>query len=385
MDAGGAACMTVFALPTLDSDLRDWLDAHADALDNGSARAEAVTPTLAQAGLFAIGVPPSSGGTGGTTGDAILAISSVAAHSLTAAFVFWGQRTFIEYLLHSPNVALREAWLPALLDGRHAGATGLSNAMKYLGGIESLQIRAVETDHGITVDGKLPWVTNLRKEGFVVAAVAERANGQTPAILAIPHDACGVLRSADLDLVAMRSSNTAALDLTGVALDASWIIDDDALRFLAHVRPAFLGLQCGLSIGLTHRCLHEARRANDALSHEIEALESRLASAVQPLLDGVASGVFRAHAAPLFELRIELAELAVAASALEIQAAGGGGYLRPRSRDHSGADTANRVAKAARDGGAARRWREAAFVPIVTPSLTQLKLALAHRAASTAA
>ncbi|RKP53582.1 acyl-CoA dehydrogenase family protein [Pararobbsia silviterrae] len=403
MDAGGASGMTTRSLPPLDARLRDWLDAYADALDDGSAAPESVMPALAQAGQFSIGVPDSLGGTGGAITDAILAVASVAARSLTAAFVFWGQRTFIEYLLQSPNTGLRDRLLPALLDGRHAGATGLSNAMKYLGGIESLQIRAVETGHALDIEGTLPWVTNLRKEGFVVAAVAGRANGQTPVIVAIPHDAPGVSRSDDLDLVAMRSSNTAAIDLARVALDDSWIIAVEAMPFLARVRPAFLGLQCGLSIGLAQRCLDEARRAADALSAEIDTLDHRLATVTQRLLDGVASGVFRAHAAPLFEIRIELAAIASAAAALEIQSAGGRGYLRPKREDREDLGNAaplrastHAVAQVAapapmsappatRDGGVARRWREAAFIPVVTPSLTQLKLELARRATSTAA
>ena len=363
--------MTIPAAPALDANVRVWLDTHAAALDEGVSSPEDLTPKLGQAGLFSIGVPSGLGGHGGSIVDAILSLAGVASHSLTAAFVLWGQRTFIEYLLHSPNDALRERQLPALLEGRHAGATGLSNAMKYLGGIESLQVQAADAPHGLSVSGKLPWVTNLRKGGFVVAAVAERQNGRAPSIIAIPHDAPGVSRSPDLDLVALRSSNTAAIDLVDVQLDASSVIDDDALRFLSRVRPAFLGLQCGLSIGLARRCLSEAQRAADALSPEIDAIEHRLALVTQRLLDGVASNAFRVGAAPQFELRIELAEIASSAAALEIQAAGGRGYLRS-TRETNGPEVA-------------RRWREAAFIPIVTPSLTQLKTELARHAATTVA
>lgn len=373
--------MSPVSLPALSTSLREWLDAHADALDEGAAAPESVVPKLAEAGLFSIGVPLTFGGSGGSIADAILHVASVAQHSLTAAFVFWGHRTFIEYLIQSPNGALREAWLAQMLDGRHAGATGLSNAMKYLGGVESLQIQAADTRDGFAVTGKLPWVTNLRKEGFIVAAVAERPPG-SPVILAIPNDLRGVVRSADLDLVAMRSSNTAAIDLVDVQLDRAWVIDDDALRFLPRVRPAFLGLQCGLSIGLARRSLHEARHAEGALGQEIAALEHRLAAVTQRVLDGVASNVFRANAAPLFEARIELADVAAAAIALEVQAAGGRGYLRASASPPTDAAPANRAAPVARDGGVARRWREAAFIPIVTPSLTQLKVELARRKAS---
>ena len=64
----------------------------------------------------------------------------------------------------------------------------------------------------------------------------------------------------------------------------------------------------------------------------------------------------------MFRLRIALADVVQQAALLELQASGGRAYLL----DH--------------DPGFARRWREAAFVPIVTPSLTQLQAALAQQA-----
>ena len=65
----------------------------------------------------------------------------------------------------------------------------------------------------------------------------------------------------------------------------------------------------------------------------------------------------------LFEVRIALAEAAQQAVQLELQASGGAAYLKPAG------------------DGFARRWREAAFLPIVTPSLVQLKTELAKRRA----
>ena len=77
----------------------------------------------------------------------------------------------------------------------------------------------------------------------------------------------------------------------------------------------------------------------------------------------------RFHTAPaqLFEIRIALAETAAQAVALELQASGGRAYLTPQG------------------DGFARRWREAAFVPVITPSLVQLKAALAAQLKQAAA
>ncbi|TDG02698.1 acyl-CoA dehydrogenase [Paraburkholderia guartelaensis] len=353
------------ALPSV---LATWLDAHAEAIDTSAAHASEIVPRLSRAGLFRVGVASSLGGSGGTTVDAIEAIAVVAQHSLASAFVFWGQRTFIEYLLQSDNEALRARWLPALLTGEHAGATGLSNAMKYLSAIEPLQMRASARDAQatrFTLDGALPWITNLRREGFVVAAAFDRHDGAPPAIFAIPHNAPGVTRSDDLDLIALRGSNTAALTLTDTELDAGSLIDVDARAFLVRARPAFLGLQCGMSIGLARRSLDAVALSSPAvraaLDDDANALRNELDGLSARLYEGVTSGAFVAQPAAQFELRIALAVVVDAAVRLDVQAAGGRGYLRSSSTS-----------------GTARRTREAAFVPIVTPSIVQLKHQLAQ-------
>jgi Acyl-CoA dehydrogenases len=113
-------------MTTLPADLTAWLDETATHLDTSNDAAAEVLPRLADAGLFGIGVPVAYGGSGGDINDAVAAISSVSERSLAAGFVFWGHRTFIEYLLQTPNAALREKLAPELLAGRRAGATGLS-------------------------------------------------------------------------------------------------------------------------------------------------------------------------------------------------------------------------------------------------------------------
>lgn len=342
----------------LDSNLSHWLEAEADALDRGLRDAEEVLPQLAAAGVLGLGVDTQYGGAGGDTCSAIDAIATVAGHSLTAAFVLWGQRTFIEYLLHTDNTGLRERLLGTLLDGTQAGATGLSNAMKFLSGIEELGVRAASTEAGWQLDGRLPWVTNLRKRGFVVAAAVELP-GAAPFIAAIPDGLGGLTRSADLQLLGLQSSNTAALHIDALQLERDWLLASDARQYLPRVRPAFLGLQCGMTIGLTRRCLQEVEQhlagSRSVLEAEWRDLRTRLEQCDAELKHGLCAGRFLSEPASLFKLRIALAELAGQAVQLELQASGGKAYLQQHG------------------AGFARRLRESAFVPIVTPSLVQLR------------
>lgn len=352
----------------LDPALATWLDAQAEALDLGHCDPQAVLGQLAAAQVLRVGIDEALGGSGGTVADAVDTVARVASHSLAAAFVFWGQRAFIEYLLHSPNAALRERLLPTLLSGELAGATGLSNAMKYLSGIEALQVKGLAHAQGWTLYGRLHWVTNLRKGGFVVAAAIEEEGG-SPFVLAIPDNADGLTRTDDLQLMGLQSSNTAALNFEQVAISRDWLLHENAKQFLPAVRPSFLGLQCGMAIGLARRSLSEVeghlQGARSFLGEALSVLRERLENTVAELKKGLLDGRFLTQPAALFKLRIILAETAADAVQLELQASGGKAYL------------------SAHGAGFARRWRESAFVPIVTPSLVQLRAEL-QRQASTA-
>lgn len=355
----------------LDLALSQWLDTHAQALDLGLSDPQKVLPRLAAADVLRIGISSHQGGSGGNIADAVEVLSMVASHSLAAAFVFWGQRAFIEYVLQSPNTALRERLLPSLLDGKLAGATGLSNAMKFLSGIEALQVRARQQERGWSLDGQLHWVTNLRKNGFVVAAAVQSENSGTPFILAIPSTSSGLQRSTDLQLMGLQSSNTAALNFSHVDIGREWLLHEDAGIFLPAVRPAFLGLQCGLAIGLARRAFQEAevhsRGGRTSLLEPLLEQRRRLEQAVSELKSGLLDGRFLANPAALFRLRITLADSAANAVSLELQASGGKAFLKEYG------------------SGFVRRWRESAFIPIVTPSLVQLRAELQRQEREAAA
>ena len=357
--------------PRREQPLAAWLDAHAETLDTNATLSAEVLPQLAGTGLPRIGVPAEWGGAGGTLTEAIDSVAEVAGHSLAAAFVLWAQRVFIECLLQSPNRGLRERLLPALLAGKLAGATGLSNAMKYLSAIEPLQLRAVDAPHAQgrrawRVTGALPWITNLRPQGFVAAAAVDHAGGGPPSIFALAHDAPGVARGNDLDLIGLRGTNTAALRLADTPLGDDERITDDAPAWLGRLRPALLGLQCAMVLGLARRGLASVGEGSPGvravLAPDAEALAERLDGLAARLKSGLAEGEFLDAPAHLFKLRIALTEALQDATALDLQAGGGPGYLHGPS-------------------GVARRQREAAFVPIVTPSLVQLKRQLAGQRA----
>lgn len=342
----------------------DWLEQHATSLNNDSQAAGQVLPQLGNAGLFRIGIPESQGGYGGNAFHAVQAIARVAEYSLAAAFVFWSQRVFIEYLLQADNQTLREQYLPALLDGTLAGATGLSNAMKFLSGIENLQIEAQPSADGFQINGKLPWVTNLNPTGFLVAAAVAKTTGEAPAIVILSSADAGLVRSADLELSGMRGSYTAAIDLQAVHISAERVLHDDALSFCPAVRPEFLAFQCGMSLGLSKASLNATHKRIEqssvwhVLSPRLESLLQQLHTAELALEQGLLDKTFLNNPVALFEIRIQLAGIVQQSIMLELEASGGGAYLQQYNQNYY------------------RRLLESVFVPVLTPSLVQLQSAV---------
>lgn len=338
--------------------LLHWLEQHALEIDQTAELSHEVLRRLGQEGLFAIGVAAEYGGSGGDFTDAVQALSEVARYSMTAAFMFWGHRTYIELLVRSPQYPLHAHRLPALLTGECAGATGLSNMMKFLNGIEEINLSGTRGQGGWQVSGKLFWVTNLQPENFSVVTAVQPKRGTTPFIATISSDLPGVERSADLSLMSMQGSATAALQFTETTVDDHSVLYPDAASALTYLRPHFLGLQCGMALGLCSRSLSEISdhsaethllRADYHTAHrQYDTLRGRL-------FTGLTDGQFQSEPRQLFRLRIELIELTQRVIQTELMIKGGRAYLSPAG-DHF-----------------ARRWRESAFLPLVTPSVVQLR------------
>lgn len=345
----------------------DWLDIHAEELDQHSGSvADSLLKHLAAEGLFKIGVPEDLGGSGGSQVDVIDALTELGRYSLTAAFISWGHRTFIENILTSSNPYPREKWLPELLTAERAAGTGLSNAVKFLSAIEELNVTIVHQDGRYLLKGRLPWVTNLRSDKFVaVFAAGFEDNSKKPIVLVVPSETEGLTRSEDLEFISLQGSNTAALTFDNVVLDESWILSDDALSFLGQTRPAFLGYQFGLAFGLSQRSLDEVAQhlnsSRSVLEKEHAATRERLETIKKELYRGLDDvGYFIERPRELFRLRIDIVDVVTASLLLELQASGGRGYFKNSASSFS------------------RRWKEGVFLPIVTPSAVQLRHILAE-------
>ena len=313
---------------------------------------------LGKVGRLTYGVPESLGGAGGSLLGAIEEISTVSEQCLTSGFIFWCQRTFIEFLTSSSNHWLQHQILPRILQGDRSGTVGFYNAMKYLVGIEPLQVKVSLDAQTVVLDGFVQWVSNLQPHNFVVAIAAQATTGEK-LIIAVPSEAKGLERGEDLQLLGLQGSWTSTLHLNQVRLSRKWIISDDADSFLSNIRPVFLMLQCGLGFGIARRSLQETLQSIDGNNEGV--LANRLKyntltlTQLEPQIWQLSrlSSFKTSDLRQLLELRLGLFRLALDSVWLELEAKAETAYLKP--------------------SGTARRLREAAFLPILTPSLLELE------------
>ncbi|OOF71185.1 acyl-CoA dehydrogenase family protein [Rodentibacter caecimuris] len=340
-----------------------WLKKHADSLDQSNEYADEIIYRLAEGGIFKQGIPIEQGGAGNSLQDAINAIAEVAKYSLTAAFCAWGHRTLLENLWQSSQ-PLHQKMVRELLSGKRAGGTGLSNAVKFTSGVEELNVSVYQENGKYYLRGRLPWVTNLRADCFAIIFSANYAdNLKPPIVLAIPSEA-GLQLSPELPLIALKASRTHPVILDNIELNPEWIIASNLLDYLTKSRPSFLGLQFGMAFGLAKRALQEVEKSfgsnRDILYNEWKCTKAELEFIEGALQNGLASAEFVQNPKALFQLRIDIVDVVASAVLLELQAGGGRGYIEGIGSDFI------------------RRWREAAFLPIVTPSAVQLRLVLSQ-------
>lgn len=354
-------------LPQSDRfEIAEWFAGRAGAVDRCQEPAQQGLHMLATRGMLSKGIPESLGGDGGGLEEMAEVIATVAGSCLTSGFVLWCHRMFLEYLAVGDNPYLTEHILPQVLKVERLGATGLANAMKHAAAIEEIRVRAEATNGGYVLTGRLPWVSNLVDDRFIVALAVQAEDKHL--VAAVPGDMPGLACGRRFPLFGLEGTASASLVLDGVSLDDQWVIAQDAGAFLGRVRPTLLLLQSALAWGLAESALTSAherisgpRTVLKDQAEELNQMLSRLVTELRRLArEGVGGDPYGTYR--VLKTRKELAELAVEAVWLELETAGGAGYLS--------------------ESETARRLREAAFFPVQSPSFVQLRSELAQYEAS---
>ncbi len=315
---------------------------------------------LYSSGRLAHGVPEGLGGSGGTLLSAVEEIATVSEQCLTSGFVFWCQRTFIEYLISSSNRWLHLQILPKILRAQCSGAVVIEDV------VSAAPISASLEGDTVILEGFLPWVSNLQPKNFFVAVTAKTNDGKT-LIVAVPSKAKGIQRGDDLQLLGLQASWTSTLHLNQVRLPRQWIISENADLFLSEMRPKLILMQSALSLGITRRSLQETLQSTDGNNEEalINRLRYNFFTSYQLEAQIWKLGTlqnFDSSKREILELRVAITRLALDSVWLELEAKGASSYLKP--------------------SGTARRLREVAFLPVMAPTLLQLEQELQKKSNS---
>lgn len=337
--------------------LLEAINDRSTALDCGEGKVREVLPDMASHGLLTLGVPFNKDG---QLKQMASVISEVAQKCMSTAFGVWAQRMTIEYLA-AANTEYTQTLLPDLASGRTPGITGMASAFRDMAGCGTLEITATETEDGYVLNGPIRWASNLYPDALLVTGV--RTDRGQRLIVALPVSTQGVKIGKPFSLLAMDATESTYINLEGVKIGKHQVLTDDFESFLTSVRPTFMVLQTAMCVGLATTSQEQARNSlvgvNSVFRTEVEALGGRLTLVRSAMLKNAAavgtdSGATRAE---LLSMRLAGAETATAAATLEAKTAGGKGY--------------------AKNSGASRRFREAAFLPVQSPSEAQLRWELA--------
>ena len=325
----------------------DAVAARASALDRGDADLREEIAALAGLGLFDVDRNP--------VAVAATIIEAVATESLAVAFGAWAQRMTAAYLRHAADrsdAAARN--YRAVAEGDRPGVTGMAAAQRQAVGLGRVPITATPVDGGFRIDGPIAWASNVYPDSTIVLA-ANTEDGRS-LVLTFEASAPGVeIRNAP-DLLALNATASTMIGLEGVVVPDEQVLGEDLGDFLSGVRPQFLILQAAFCSGVAARSVTEAAGRLEGLGAFYSDEHSALAARHHHMhseLHRLASGPGEAALADLLLLRLDGAEIAPAATRLEAILCGGMGY--------------------AQGAPANRRMREAAFLPVQSPSQSQLR------------
>ncbi|MGD8214236.1 hypothetical protein [Aestuariimicrobium sp. Y1814] len=293
----------------------------------------------------------------------VATIAALAGECLSTGFSAWAHRVVVDYLARGTHSPATAELLSALRHGEVAGATGMAQALKSLAGLGELGITATPTgDGGWVLDGQVTWISN-QVPGAVLVLPAATPDGNG-LVVWVRHGDDGLAPRHIEGLLALDATASGSLRLEAVKVGSEQVLSTDLAGFVREVKPTFLVLQTAFAAGLIERSWAEVEPALDRPENSVFGAQARdlgeRISEFRARLQRLAADVSSAPVRDYLQLRLDASHLAQEATRLELTLAGGRGYLV--------------------NSGANRRFREAAFLPVQSPSEGHLRWELSSLA-----
>ncbi|GAB3708433.1 hypothetical protein [Mariniluteicoccus flavus] len=351
---------TATALPLEAAHVLRTVAAAADDVDANRTPASSHLASLAEAGLLDVGIDELLDGDASDVRPAAEVIAALAEECMPTAFGLWAHRMATDYVARGTRSERGEQLLADLRAGRAVGVTAMASGLKALAGVGELGTTARRVDGGWEIDGFIPWASNLVDDAVLV--VPARAETGETIVAWVPLASPGLEHRHLTGLLALDATASGTLKFAGVRVADDQILSTDLTGFARAFRPTFLVLQTAFCAGLIRRSLAEAEAAldrgdNAVFGGEVAALRTEV-DAFLATWQRLAADTASAGVRELLQLRLDASGLAGRATRLEATLAGGRGY---QVRN-----------------GASRRFREAAFLPVQSPSEGQLRWELAQ-------
>ncbi|XVX20693.1 acyl-CoA dehydrogenase family protein [Actinomycetota bacterium] len=339
----------------------------AQAIDAGEASPTAHFPTLHHLRVLDLGVDALRTGRADAvdvTGSARL-IALVAEECMSTAFSLWAHRVVLDFLARGRRSPATDRVLEELRSGRRVGSTAMASGLKALAGIEPLGVTGrLDPDGAVIASGSIRWASNLLP-GSVVVLPIELNDGRKIVAWAEVGDAGLTVRPVS-GLLALNATASASIAIEDLRIPADHVVSEDFASFVRAFRPTFLVLQSSFCVGVARRSLREAealigKPGAEGLRERYAAAQAQLRE-VTTRWERLSADVSAAQPIDFVRLRLDSSLLAGEATRLEAALAGGRGYLAT--------------------SGPARRFREAAFLPVQSPSEGQLRWEISSLASS---
>ena len=225
---------------------------------------------LASAGLYGLTGPRDAGGRDADFETYLGVIDALASGCLATTFI-WLQHPGVVRAVAGANAVLRDRYLAPMCRGDIRAGIALGGLLAHAPGI-----RARRDGQGWIFDGDAPWVTGWgRIDVLQVAGVGEGANIVYALIDAKPTAAMDV--GAPLDLVALRSSATAAVRFRGLSVDDGAVTHIQPLAEREGQDHLTLRGHAALATGVASRCI--SLIGETPLAGQLDRVRRRLASA----------------------------------------------------------------------------------------------------------
>lgn len=328
----------------VDPSILETVSEKAKAVDAGTEDARYILPILAEAGLLDTDLL-----------TAARTVREISRRDLSVGFTIWAHLMTQTYLANA-NKPAASAVEQSLRSGARPGITGMAAAFKEFAGCGEIELTATPVEGGYRVTGKLNWASNLYDDAVLVTAV--RTDDGDRLLIFVESGAEGLTFGKPFGLLGLNATASAWVSLENVFVPESQVLTHDFDAFILQVRPTFVVLQIAECIGVAEAAIAAASErlfgVNATFADEVQDIAAKISDIIARQ-ENIITRVGNSDISPveLLELRLDAAEVAVAAANVEVRVAGGAGY--------------------AKSSPASRRFREAAFIPVQSPSEAQLR------------